>query len=108
MTPHQFYGWSRDHDFLHESKTPRRETWLAKKLRGEEATPKLEEGVMRTKNSMECIDGHYWVENSGMGGEPKFEIKTPFHPEPVMHVRCKECGARTFFTEKQWLKEWGI
>ena len=41
MTPQQFYGWTSDHEFLHEAKAARRETWLVKKLRGEDAAPEV-------------------------------------------------------------------
>lgn len=43
---------------------------------------------------------HIWIANSGVGGPPRFNIRIDV--SPVMHVTCCDCGARTFFTEKQW------
>jgi hypothetical protein len=48
----------------------------------------------------ECA--HYWIPNSGQGGVPDFRVNRQMSPAPIMHVRCSECGARTWFTEKQW------
>lgn len=49
---------------------------------------------------------HYWVPNSGRGGEPKFLMNRTMHPtEPLMHVQCSRCGVRTWLTEAQW---WAI
>jgi len=32
MEAMQFYGWSRDHDWLHVNKSPRKDTWLSKRI----------------------------------------------------------------------------
>lgn len=48
----------------------------------------------------EC--NHYWISNSGRGGEPEFRPNRHMWAEPMMHVRCSECGCRTWFSEKQW------
>ena len=49
---------------------------------------------------MECE--HYWIPNSGKGGEPVFKQNSTMHSEPTMHARCSQCGDRTWFTERQW------
>jgi hypothetical protein len=46
---------------------------------------------------------HYWIQNSGRGGEPEFRPNRQMSPYPTMHVACSKCGTRTWFTEKQWL-----
>lgn len=51
----------------------------------------------------ECA--HYWIPNSGQGGEPVFTPNRQMSQYPTMHVVCSQCGARTWFTEKQW---WAI
>lgn len=49
-------------------------------------------------NEMSC--DHFWISNSGKGGEPEFnDIITTV---PVMHVKCNKCNVRTFFSEYQW------
>lgn len=49
----------------------------------------------------EC--NHYWIPNSGRGGEPDFRLNRMMHPtEPLMHVRCSLCGTRTWVTKEQW------
>lgn len=45
---------------------------------------------------------HIWIANSGQGGEPRFNIRMTGDIHYVMHVRCCECGTRSFFSEKQW------
>lgn len=45
---------------------------------------------------------HIWITNSGRGGDPRFNIRMVGDVLPVMHVMCSECGARAFFTEKNW------
>jgi len=45
---------------------------------------------------------HYWIPNSGAGGEPVFRNFTHMSREPVMHVKCSKCNTRTWFTQKQW------
>ncbi len=50
---------------------------------------------------MECH--HIWVANSGRGGEPDFRPNRQMSSEPLMHVTCRTCGTRTWFTQKQWL-----
>jgi hypothetical protein len=45
---------------------------------------------------------HYWIANSGRGGEPDFRPNRQMSPEPTMHVTCGRCKSRTWFTEKQW------
>lgn len=52
---------------------------------------------METK---ECA--HYWIQNSGEGGEPEFRPNRQFANAPVMHARCSICHDRTWFTEAQW------
>lgn len=48
---------------------------------------------------------HYWIPNSGRGGEPEFRPNRQMSTEPLMHVMCETCKCRTWFTEKQW---WAI
>jgi len=50
---------------------------------------------------------HIWISNSGLGGHPEFKKNSQMSSEPLMHVLCENCGARTWFTEDQWnrLKE---
>lgn len=49
---------------------------------------------------------HNWVANSGRGGVPDFRRNRMMHPtEPLMHVQCSRCNARTWLTEPQWLNE---
>jgi len=45
---------------------------------------------------------HIWITNSGDGGEPDFRKNSQMGREPLMHVQCEKCNARTWFTEKQW------
>jgi hypothetical protein len=45
---------------------------------------------------------HYWIPNSGRGGEPEFKFNRQMSAEPTMHVMCSTCGDRTWLTEKQW------
>lgn len=45
---------------------------------------------------------HIWIANSGAGGAPSFRPNRQMSVEPLMHVRCCDCSARTWFTEKQW------
>lgn len=46
---------------------------------------------------------HYWIANSGYGGEPVFKTnRTMSMYEPIMHVKCLPCGCRTWFSKKQW------
>lgn len=45
---------------------------------------------------------HYWIANSGQGGKPDFKPNRQMSAEPLMHVKCSLCSARTWFTEKQW------
>ena len=45
---------------------------------------------------------HVWITNSGRGGEPVFRPNRQMGDEPLMHVRCERCRARTWFTEGQW------
>lgn len=45
---------------------------------------------------------HYWIPNSGRGGEPVFKRNRQLATEPVMHVRCARCGARSWFTREAW------
>ena len=49
---------------------------------------------------MDC--DHYWIPNSGQGGEPVFTPNRQMSRDPLMHVMCSKCGNRTWFTEKQW------
>jgi hypothetical protein len=53
--------------------------------------------------SQDCA--HYWIPNSGQGGEPDFRVNRTMGPAPLMHVMCSKCRCRTWFTEKQW---WAI
>lgn len=46
---------------------------------------------------------HYWIPNSGRGGEPQFKVNRQLSNKPTMHVKCSLCGARTWFTEAQYL-----
>lgn len=48
---------------------------------------------------------HYWIPNSGRGGDPEFRQNRQMSHEPLMHVQCGKCKCRTWFTEKQW---WAI
>ncbi len=50
----------------------------------------------------ECV--HVWVANAGDGGEPVFRPNRHMSADPLMHVCCEECNARTWFTREQW--EW--
>jgi hypothetical protein len=45
---------------------------------------------------------HVWIANSGRGGEPQFRVNRQMSSEPLMHVTCRTCGTRTWFTEAQW------
>lgn len=46
---------------------------------------------------------HRWVANSGNGGIPHFRYAPMMHAtENIMHVKCSQCGARTWFTVSQW------
>ncbi|MGP1675945.1 MAG: hypothetical protein ACTS6J_02175 [Burkholderiales bacterium] len=51
----------------------------------------------------ECA--HKWIANSGRGGEPDFRMNRQMSPEPLMHVMCKQCSARTWVTAEQWKQE---
>ena len=43
---------------------------------------------------------HYWVPNSGRGGEPDYRAYFP--GTLTMHVTCAKCNSRTWFTKEQW------
>jgi hypothetical protein len=45
---------------------------------------------------------HIWIANSGRGGTPQFRPNRQMSLEPLMHVLCCECNARTWMTEKRW------
>lgn len=60
----------------------------------------LEEIDAMIGEAPEC--SHYWIPNSGKGGEPEFRLSRQMGTEPVMHVMCSLCDTRTWFTEKQW------
>ncbi len=47
---------------------------------------------------------HTWASNSGKGGKPEFKKNSQMSNDPLMHVRCEECGARTWLTEQQWVE----
>lgn len=49
---------------------------------------------------IEC--NHKWISNSGEGGEPEFRLNPQIAHEPVMHIECERCGARTWVTKVQW------
>ncbi len=52
---------------------------------------------------IDCGDiEHVWVANSGHGGEPVYRPNRQMSADPLMHVRCDDCGARTWFTQEQW------
>jgi hypothetical protein len=72
--------------------------------------PALEDDAARHLKLLDAIDAmipaaecnHYWIPNSGKGGEPDFRLNRQMGSEPIMHVMCSLCGARTWFTAKQW------
>jgi len=43
-----------------------------------------------------------WIANSGRGGKPEFRYNAQMSNQPIMHVNCSVCNARTWFTEEQW------
>lgn len=45
---------------------------------------------------------HTWISNSGAGGAPDFRPNRMMSPDPLMHVKCGKCNARTWLTETQW------
>lgn len=45
---------------------------------------------------------HVWIANSGQGGKPDFRMNRHMSSEPLMHVKCDRCNARTWLTEGQW------
>jgi hypothetical protein len=45
---------------------------------------------------------HKWIANSGNGGPPEFKPNRTMGCEPLVHVQCEACGARTWMTEEQW------
>ena len=45
---------------------------------------------------------HFWHSNSGRGGMAVFRRNRQMSAEPLMHVRCSECNARTWLTKEQW------
>ena len=49
---------------------------------------------------------HKWVANSGNGGEPVFKVNLTMSSQPLMHVKCSSCGARTWMTEYRWFHHW--
>lgn len=51
-------------------------------------------------NETEC--DHYWVGRTRPDGQWDFRMNRQMCPEPLMHVTCSKCNARTWFTEKQW------
>ena len=52
------------------------------------------------------LDGceHEWVSNSGRGGNPVFRLNRQMNLEPLMQVRCEQCGTRSWMNEEQWLR----
>jgi len=45
---------------------------------------------------------HRWVSNSGRGGVPDFRVNRQLALEPIMHIACEKCHARTWMTQSQW------
>ena len=45
---------------------------------------------------------HVWIANSGRGGQPDFRTNRQMASVPIMHVECRTCGTRTWFTDQQW------
>lgn len=45
---------------------------------------------------------HYWISNSGRGGDPEFKKNRQMGSTPVMHVKCQRCGDRTWLTSHQF------
>jgi len=45
---------------------------------------------------------HIWVSNSGQGGTPDYRLNRQMGQEPVMHIKCSKCDARTWVTKAQW------
>ena len=44
---------------------------------------------------------HYWIPNSGRGGEPKF--RSMQHTTKLLTcAKCLRCGNRNWFTEDAW------
>lgn len=56
--------------------------------------------MARDANPETCA--HYWIPNSGQGGEPDFRLNRMMSANPLMHVMCDLCGTRTWFTREQW------
>jgi len=50
----------------------------------------------------ECM--HFWVANSGKGGDPVFKENRQLSEISTMHVKCEKCGARTWISEDDWDK----
>lgn len=55
-------------------------------------------GNVHTGNA--CV--HQWVSNSGKGGEPDFRANRQAWSGVKMHVRCSECGGRTWLSPDAW------
>lgn len=48
----------------------------------------------------EC--NHIWIANSGKGGEPQFKKNSQIGSIPTMHVKCSDCGCRTWLSQAAW------
>ncbi len=61
-----------------------------------------EEADMTEREEQQMMCSHSWVANSGQGGEPVFRMNRTMSRDPLMHVMCSKCGARTWFSEAKW------
>lgn len=49
-------------------------------------------------------NAHFWEPiEADDDGEPVFKMNRQLSHLPLAHVRCCDCGCRTWFTEEQWL-----
>ena len=45
---------------------------------------------------------HVWEWPLNEDGEPDFRSSRQMSAEPLIHVTCKKCGCRAWFTESMW------
>lgn len=54
-------------------------------------------------NVIAVRERHFWVSNSGRGGDPNFRLNRQMSPRPLMHVCCALTNTRTWVTQEQWV-----
>ena len=51
-------------------------------------------------NKEDC--NHVWTSQEKENGGPDFRMNRQMSNKPLLHATCRDCNARTWFTEEQW------